>query len=88
MELLYYFAEDNEYLHCKNVQRAHKCENKFSVEPLWEMAIFLHYFHSAGPQVIDIRLEIKANKKITKCRYSQTPINGVKIYFTIKTTVS
>ena len=54
-----------------------------------ENDIFSHYFHNAKGQVIDIRLEIKTNEKVTKSsQHSQTPINSINIYFTIKTTVS
>ena len=52
------------------------------------MAILSHYFHSVKTQVIGISLEIKVNKKLTETKHSQTPINGVDIYFTIKTTAS
>ena len=50
--------------------------------------MFLHYFCCAKIQVIGIRLEIKLNEKITETKHSETPINCVNIYFTIKRTAS
>ena len=49
---------------------------------------FSHNFHSAKVQGVDIRLKIKVNEKVTKKKHTQTLINYVNIYFTIKTTVS
>ena len=39
-------------------------------------------------KVIGIKLEINLNEKVTEAKHSQTPLNGVNIYFIIKTTVS
>ena len=50
----------------------------------FSMAIFSHYFYSTKTQVIGIRFELKVNEKVTKTKHSQTPKNGVNIYFTIK----
>ena len=52
------------------------------------MAIFAHYFQSAKAQVVDIWLEMKINEEVTKSQFSQSPIIGKNILFTIKTTVS
>ena len=51
---------------------------------LWKVAIFSHYTHGVKVQMIDIRLEVKINEKVTKSKLSQTTINGVNIYFTIE----
>ena len=62
-------------------------KTKLAWNPM-ENGNFSHYFHSAKVQVIDIRLEIKVNEKVTKKKPTQSLINDVNIYFTIKATVS
>ena len=53
----------------ESVERLCKNENKFSIEPYEKWIFFSHYLSERKAQLLDIRLERKVIKKVTKSKY-------------------